>query len=620
MMSDLPSAPHMDVPAPRSAAAAPSQAKAVSEPPADDRQMMQKLVDLGIALSSEINHNRLMELILLESRQFCQADGGTLYLVSEDERNLCFQIIRNDTLGIAMGGTTGEAIPFPNVPLYDADGRPNHTNVSSAVYHSRALSNILDAYAATDYDFSGTKAFDARTGYRSRSFLTVPMINSRENEVIGVLQLINARDAEGYIVPFDPTLQPLIAALASQAAVALQNRLLIEQQRRLWDSLVEMIAASIDDKSPYTGAHCQRVPAITKMLATAACESRSPAFADFSLDETEWYELHVAAWLHDCGKVTTPEYVVDKGSKLETIYNRVNEIRTRFEILRRDAEIACLKAKLAGADAAAEDRKLTAAQRQIADDYAFVANANVGSESMSDEDIARLRRIAGQRWVRHFDKCLGMSPLETVRAKRAPPRPPPVEEPLLGDLEEHLVDGLNHGELYNLSIPKGTLTAEERKVINDHIVVTIKMLDSLPFPKQLRRVPEYAGGHHERMDGKGYPRGLTREQMSIPARIMAIADIFEALTAGDRPYKKAKKVGESLRIMANMTAQGHIDPDLFRLFLESGVWQDYAKEFLLTDQLDVVDIAPFLLACETGAELLRAKKVTPNGARQHQSG
>lgn len=556
-------------------------------------KMIHRLVELGIALSSEKDHDRLMEMILLEAKNIYNADGGTLYLVTDDETGLSFQIMRNDTLNISMGGTTGKKIPFPPVPLYRSDSSKNMNNVASAVYHQAVASNIVDAYEAQEYDFSGTKKFDETTGYRSKSFLTVPMINT-QREVIGVPQLINARDQTSNTIAFETSLQPMIEALTSQAAVALENQMLIQQQRALWNSLIEMIAASIDDKSPYTGGHCQRVPEITKLLAKAACESEEGIFAGFDLDEDEWYELHIAAWLHDCGKVTTPEYVVDKASKLETIYNRIHEVRTRFEVMHRDAEIECLKRKLAGEDPDTCDRDFQFAVDKLQEEYAFVANANVGGEFMDDADIERLKEIGQRSWTRYFDKGIGLSPPEAMLVAKNPPPSAPAQEPLIGDLPEHKTGNYNLGELTNLSIRRGTLTAEEREKINDHIVVTIKMLEQLPFPKKMRRVPEYAGGHHEKMDGTGYPKGLTKADMSIPARIMAIADIFEALTAADRPYKKAKTVSESLKIMKFMCKDQHIDADLFDLFLRSGVWKTYADEFLDPSQVDPVTIEDYL--------------------------
>lgn len=561
-------------------------------------RLIRRLIELGIALSAERNTDRLLEMILLEAKQIYNADGGTLYLTTDDGRGLAFKIMRNDTLQVSLGGTTGKDIPFPPVRLYLDDGEtPNSNNVASAVWHSQHTINIEDAYMADDFDFSGTKKFDESTGYRSQSFLTVPMINTGD-EVTGVLQLINARDIRGQTMAFDRKMQPLIEALTSQAAVALENSMLISEQRRLWDSLIEMLAAAIDDKSPYTGGHCQRVPVITKMLVDAACKSEDGIFRDFNLSDDEWYELHVAAWLHDCGKVTTPEYVVDKASKLETIYNRIHEVRTRFEVLRRDAEIECLKAQLAGTDKAEAEAEYAAVCKQLEEEFEFIAVSNVGGEFMDEKDIERVREIGERSWTRTFDKTLGMSPLEQSRMQVAKPPPAPHTEPLLGDLPEHQIGKYNQGEVYNLSIARGTLTAEERETINDHMVVTIKMLEQLPFPKKMRRVPEYAGGHHEKMDGTGYPRGLVKSEMSLPARVMAIADIFEALTAADRPYKKAKTIGESLRIMSFMVKDQHIDPDLFDLFLRSGVWKEYADQYLEPHQIDDVRIEDFLPAAE----------------------
>lgn len=575
----------------------------------------ERLIEVGIALSSERDHDRLMERILLEAKGLSGADGGTLYLKTEDNR-LRFEIMRTDSLGIAMGGTTGKAIPFPPLALFDAEGAPNHKNVATHVALTGAAIEIPDAYTAADFDFAGTRKFDEGTGYRSTSFLTVPLKN-HEGDVIGVLQLLNARHPKtGAVVPFDGEVQPLIAALASQAAVALDNRQLIDAQRRLIDSFITLIAKAIDAKSPYTGGHCQRVPELVRMLAEAACASDEAPFADFALTEEEWYELHIASWLHDCGKVTTPEYVVDKATKLETIYNRLHEIRTRFEVVKRDAEIEYLKAVAAGGDAAAlkeaRDRKLA----EIDADFAFIAECNIGGEFMAEDRIERVRRIAGVKWRRTLDDRLGLSVSELRRLEGVPARPLPAEEPLLADRPEHILprgpeDRLppdnphgfkldmpehkyNFGEVYNLSVARGTLTAEERYKINDHIVQTIVMLSELPFPKHLSRVPEYAGGHHETMIGTGYPKKLSREDMSLPARAMAIADIFEALTASDRPYKKAKSLSESLRIMASMRDHRHIDPDLFALFLTSGAYRTYAETYLKPEQIDQVDIAPLL--------------------------
>ncbi len=576
-----------------------------------------KLIDIGIALSAERDHDRLMEMILLEAKSLCNADGGTLYLRTGED-SLKFEIMRNDSLDIAMGGTTGKEIEFAALRMFDAkSGKPNHKNVATHVALTGESVNVTDAYKTTRFDFSGTKKFDKGTGFRSESFFTAPMKN-HDGDVIGVLQLLNAQDPEtGKVVPFSPGIEPLVEALTSQAAVALDNQNLIDAQRALLDAFIELIASAIDAKSPYTGGHCQRVPELTKMLVRAACDSEDAPFNGFDLTEDEWYELHIAAWLHDCGKVTTPEYVVDKATKLETIYDRIHEVRTRFEVLKRDAEIEYLKALLDGKGKPAKlkkdfDKRLA----QLDDDFEFIAECNMGGEFMADKRVDRVKRIAAMKWQRTLDDRIGLSHDESKRKERAPKKKLPVEENLLADKEEHVIerqpheimaddnkfgfklnvpeDKYNLGEVYNLCIGRGTLTAEERFKINDHMVQTIIMLEQLPFPKHLKRVPEYAGGHHETLIGTGYPRRLTKADMSIPARAMAIADIFEALTAADRPYKKAKTLSESVRIMSFMKKDQHIDPDLFALFLNNGVFTEYAEKFLLPEQIDDVDIGQFL--------------------------
>jgi HD-GYP domain-containing protein (c-di-GMP phosphodiesterase class II) len=411
--------------------------------------------------------------------------------------------------------------------------------------------NIADAYTAEGYDFTGTRAFDSKTGYRSKSFLTVPMRN-HEHEVIGVLQLINATDPKtGEIVAFSPSDQRLAESLASQAAIALTNRMLINQLEQLFESFINLINSAIDEKSPYTGGHCQRVPVLTMLLAEAVNDTDEGPLRDFHMSDKDRYELKIAGLLHDCGKVTTPVHVVDKATKLESIYDRINLIDTRFEVLKRDLEIRHLKKEVT-------ENQLRERIRELEDDRRFLHACNIGSERMKDEDVARVRRIAAYRWR---------------------------------DAAGREADFLTEDEVTNLTIRAGTLTEEERKVINHHIVATIRMLEALPWPRHLANVPEYAGGHHERMDGKGYPRGLKREQMSVQARCMGIADIFEALTAKDRPYKKGKSLSESLEILGRMAQTGHVDPDLFDVFVRKGVYRKYAEMFLDREQIDAVDLS-----------------------------
>jgi len=584
-------------------------------------EKLEKLVDLGIALSAEKNADKLMETILLAAKDLSHADGGTLYIREENknEDKLCFEIIRNDSLNIALGGTTGLEVDLPAVPLRDSEtGEENHNNVVSHSVILEKTVNICDAYAETQFDFSGTRAFDEKSGYHSQSFLTVPL-KARGAGVIGALQLINAMDQQGNRIPFSQETQDFVEALAAQAAVALENRNLLLSQVKLFDSMIELIAKAIDAKSPYTGGHCLRVPEICQMLAEAADQSTETPFNDFHLEtEDEWRELSISAWLHDCGKLTTPEYVVDKATKLETIYDRFHEIRTRFEVLRRDFEISYLEALLQKEkDPEQLKQERDGHIQQLEEDFQFLAECNLGGEFMAEEKIERLKQIAERKWLRHFDDRIGLSRNERLRKEATPEKQLPAEEKLLADRPEHVIPrtigqelygennpyGIkmkvpenlyNQGEIYNLCIQRGTLNDEERFKINEHIIQSIAMLKELPFPKQMAKVAEYAGAHHETLIGTGYPCKLTAEQMSIPARIMAIADIFEALTASDRPYKQAKTLSESIKIMHFMRKDQHIDSDLFELFLTQGIYKKYAKDYLKPEQIDEVDLSQYL--------------------------
>ena len=521
---------------------------------------LEQLNAIGAALSKERDINRLLESILLAAKQITHADGGTLYRVTDDKKALRFEIIRTESLNIAMGGTTGNPIQFPNLPLRDANGNPNDSMVAAyTAIHDKTV-NIVDAYTEAGFDFSGTRKFDERTGYRSQSFLTVPMKN-HEGEIIGVLQLLNAKNpATGVVGPFSTADQSLAESLASQAAIALTNRSLISQLEELFESFINLINLAIDEKSPYTGGHCQRVPALTMMLAEAVNNTVDGPLKSFQMTDKDRYELKIAGLLHDCGKVTTPVHVVDKATKLQTIFDRIGLVDTRFEVLKRDAHIATLQRQLAlreKTDAAVEAEAWRQYHEQVSEleaERAFLRKCNIGGELMKEDEQQRVREIGqGRRW-RNVDG------VET--------------------------DFLTADEIENLTIRAGTLTQKERDIINHHIVATIKMLEQLPWPNHLKNVPEYAGGHHERMDGKGYPKGLTRDQMSLQARMMGIADIFEALTAKDRPYKPGMKLSQAMTIMANFRKNGHIDPDLFNVFVKQGVFRRYADQFLDATQID----------------------------------
>jgi HD-GYP domain-containing protein (c-di-GMP phosphodiesterase class II) len=558
------------------------------------KSTIRRFLTISEAVSSEPKFDRLLPLLLGETLAAAGAQAGVLYL--EDEGRLQPAAAQLPGRPDALGALPA-LVPDARGELLEQAceaGQARQAPLDDAQRAALGLVPVGHAQGAAD------AAHAVALGHG----LAVPLLN-RIGERVGCLLLMRSE-------PFDPAQASFIKALSGSAASSLETRELINAQRQLFESFIRLIAGAIDAKSPYTGGHCERVPELTKMLARAACGQTQGPLKGFRLSEREWEAVHVASWLHDCGKITTPEFVVDKATKLETIHDRIHEIRTRFEVLKRDAEIACLREVAAGAPETEARTRLAAELARLDDDFAFVATCNEGGEAMSREAQERLRAIGARTWMRTLDDRLGLSHEERQRKARQPALPLPALETLLADKPEHRIERraadriepgnpwgfrmevpellYNRGELHNLSVSRGTLTAEDRYKINEHIVQTIRMLSTLPFPKHLRQVPELAGGHHEKMDGNGYPRRLTRSQMSPVARMMAIADVFEALTAVDRPYKKGKTLSQAIGIMGNMRRDAHIDPALFELFLRSGVYLEYARRFLKPEQIDEVDI------------------------------
>ncbi|MEX1311008.1 MAG: HD domain-containing phosphohydrolase [Candidatus Sulfomarinibacteraceae bacterium] len=577
------------------------------------KDSLQQFFEISRALSAEKDQRRLLEMILREACKVSHADGGAILMFTEDETELEVAILEIDRAGVHFGGTSGVEPPYPPVTVHGEPDVAGRISLDSTTASALETIRIDDAATELRFDLRRIHERFDHENYDCHSVMSVPLADQK-GELVGLMQLVNARDGSGEIGAFDPEIVPFVEALSSDAAVALDLRRLIKAQKDLLEAFIHVVAGAIDAKSPYTHGHCQRVPVIARQLAEKAHNASSPPFDAFSLSEDEWYELHIASWLHDCGKVTTPEYVVDKSTKLETLYDRIHEIRTRFEVLWRDAEIDYWRARAKGS---AEDpyglKRLTERLDQIRSDWAFIAECNLGEHFMDDERIDRVTRIGSQTWLRHLDDRLGLSHDELERKRRTEAGELPATEHLLADKPEHLIerpgDGpvfgdnphgfdmevpehlYNKGEVTNLCIPRGTLTAEERFKINDHIIQTINMLGRLPFPRELKRVTDWAGNHHEKLDGTGYPRRLGADDLSVPERIMAIADIFEALTATDRPYMRPKTMSTALGIMARMRDSGHLCPDLFELFLESGVWREYGEEHLKPEQMDEVDIA-----------------------------
>ncbi|MDP3286314.1 MAG: HD domain-containing phosphohydrolase [Desulfobacterales bacterium] len=502
---------------------------------------------IGLALSCEKDINKLLEMIVLEARVMSNADAGTLYITDKENRHLNFMIMQNDTMKVRMGGTSGVEIDLPSVPLY-RDGKPNHSNVSSHVAVSGEIVNIPDVYEAEGFDFTGPKKYDATTGYRSKSMLVIPLRN-HENDIIGVLQLLNAKNPEtGEIIGFSNEYVDEIASLASQAAVALTNTQLIQDLKNLFYAFIKSIATAIDEKSPYTGGHINRVVDLSMLIAENINETKSPPFNDIVFNDHEMEEIRIAAWMHDVGKITTPEYVIDKRTKLQTIFDRINLVETRFGLIAKIIENEYLAKKLdliqkgAGEEEIGRlDSELSEKLEGLGRDLQVVKACNLPGEFLSDENAKRIKDIAARKY-------------------------------LMSDGEHSYLTG---EELENLLVRKGSLTDMERRIIENHAAFTFKILTHLPFPRKLINVPEYASGHHEKLDGSGYPRALKAENMPLQSRIIAVADIFEALTARDRPYKKPMLLSQALEIMGRMKNDNHIDPDIYSLFIENMLYEKY---------------------------------------------
>lgn len=567
------------------------------------KETISSFLEITATLSAETRFDALLRRVLRETVKLSDASGGLLYLCDSQSGRLepHHLILDGQHHSLDTHHIAAFAQDDPNVPDWLAQTAAGGPSVIVAL------------------------GFEQAQGFQSllhrldspRVHLVCTGLHNRQGQTLGVLVLLH-RDSgdEADLAMLRPERIAYVEAVSGVAALCIESQRLLDQQKKLLDAFIQLIAGAIDAKSPYTGGHCQRVPEITLMLARAAAASDEAAFRDYRPNEEEWEALHIAAWLHDCGKVTIPEYVVDKATKLETLCDRLHEVRMRFEVLKRDAWISYWQSLSQGGDAHALGLVRDELLATLDDEFAFIAHCNLGGEAMAEADLERLRSIATRTWMRTLDDRLGVSWEENQRQSRTPAPELPVQEALLSDKPEHLFErphseriaddnplGFkldvptykhNRGELYNLSIGRGTLTDEERFIINGHMVQTIRMLNHLPFPAHLANVAEIAGGHHEKMDGTGYPKRLKREDMSLPARMMAIADIFEALTAADRPYKKGKLLSESLNIMAGMCTAAHIDAELFSLFVREKVYLKYAERFVRREQIDPIDEAALL--------------------------
>lgn len=531
----------------------------------------------------------ILESIMLEAKKESNADAASLYVPKGEDTLLSVKSIC-DTLKLKTEINSDAESKSTAVDLYDKVTKaPNDRNVCAYAFLNGNNVNIPDVRDSVLYNLSSVSDFDEKNKYKSVSLLALPVVDT-ESRSIAVILLVNAKDASGKIVPFSPQIEKIASLIVKNAAALLQNYYSEQEHKRLLESFVRVVAKAVDDKSVHKNMHCQKVPLITKKLAAAVYDTDAKVFKNCTISEDDRYALHLASWLLDCGKLVVPEYIVDKATKLETVRNRIHEIRTRFEVLLRDARIMYLENVIKNPDDEEKYREEYKNEVSVLrKEFTFVAKCNLGDVAITERGIEKIKQIAKRTYVRNFDGTYGLSKAEIKLLDKEKAAKFPVEEHLLQDRKEDIVNGCNRGEIHNLTIKYGTLTEEEKDIIDKHVEITAEMLRSIHFPKRYHNVAEYASSHHEKVDGTGYPRGLKGSALPMPARILALADVFEALSADDCSYKKIRKLSEILNIMKNMADNGHIDPDLFHLFVKKKVYEDYAKDFMKPEQLDRVD-------------------------------
>ncbi len=504
---------------------------------------VQKLNKIGIALSSNGDIEFILELIVREAKNLTGADGGTLYLLDKGKKELDFKVVQTKSLGINLGGVK-KKIDWPSIPLYLKDGSENKKMVAAVCALEERIINIKDVYNVQKYDFSGTKKFDKNNSYHSISMLVVPL-KDHEKNVIGVLQLINKEDGFD-VIPFSHDDEDIILSLASQAAIAITNTKLIEDLERLLESFLKSITFALGKKSSFTANHIHKMVALSKMIAKAVNRDQE-FFKDKNFSENDIKQINFAALMHDVGKLATPDYILEKATKLDGLFDRIELIKSRKWAISKELEVEFLKGHIKKSE---YDRWI----KYLDESMLLIEESNAGSEFLSDVYIEKIEKLE-----------------ET-----------PIE---CGEKKFFL---LTTDEAQLLKIQRGTLSKKEREIINRHALDSLEILNRLPFPDKYKDIPSIAGAHHEKINGKGYPLGLKDDEISFEARILAIADIFEALTADDRPYKKPNKLSKAMKILYFMAQDGELDKELVRFFYETKLYLQFAQKSLKKENIDDV--------------------------------
>jgi len=547
----------------------------------------------GVTFTRERDINNILNTTLNTARKLTNSDGGTIYIVNEvyadnpidpgeiEDRHLLFKSMQNETMGTNLSGE--DVMSMPPVPL-DIDNQPNLNNVSAYCANTGKLLNFEDVYDAEGFDFSGTREYDKNSGYRSKSMLVIPL-EDHENRIIGVLQLINRRGKDNQVFQFTKEDIELVQGVSFPASAAITTHRLIQEQQDLFNAFVTVLAQGLGEKSPHTFNHIRRVAALSEALSQSVSECGNGLYSNIEFNEDDMEEIRLAGWMHDIGKITTPEHIVGKQVKLQVVMDRFELIAERFNSKIKDYRIAMLEQQLAAYQRGEGEQVIKDFQDQcqlqtetLFKQFEELYQANTGGEFMAGEKVDNVKLLSELTVKQYVNINLvedhGYNIVKGISLNRQP-----IPDQLLNEEERDL-----------FLIQRGTLSDAERKIINDHADNSWRWLMALPFPRKQKRLPLYAGAHHEHLNGKGYPNQIPGEQMPIQARIIAIADVYEALLANDRPYKKPMKLSLALSILGDMVKNGALDGEVMKIFLQSGGYMRYAEEYLDSDQIDDVDI------------------------------
>lgn len=464
----------------------------------------EKIMDIGIRLSTEKDRNSLLMTILDKGMEITDCDASTLYLYENDE--LHFKFMKTLSQGISRG-MDGEVIDLPPVPMKEE-------NVCSYAAIHQEVVNIPDVYASSRFDFSGPRQYDSLTGYRTQSQLVVPLANN-ENELIGVLQLINAMDEEGKVIAFNEEYEIIIRALGSMAAIELTNLSYVEALKTQIYSFVEALTTALEERTPYNALHTRNVEKYASLLADYIVELHKEGKCKENFDPARKEQLMLAALIHDIGKMVVPLSIMNKATRLDKEIEKVDE---RFKLLKALYEIDMLRGTITR-------EEFESVNRDLESELAFIHEIDV-IDHVDDEACEHIARLSKKQHVGEDGSVL---PYITQRESEC------------------------------LSIRSGTLTVQERKEMENHVVMTSRILDKVQFYKGFSMVPKWVGAHHEYLDGSGYPNSLKGDELDLETRLLTVVDIYDALVATDRPYKEPISRPKAIEILKDMAQRGKVD-------------------------------------------------------------